>query len=51
MTGRVSSVRSAFLVAVLMIAVPTVYAQAPSEFATEPDKDMVNATSRLSKVT
>ena len=43
MTWRVSSVWSAFLFAVLMIAIPTVYAQAPSDFATEPDKDMANA--------
>jgi len=43
MTWRISLVRSAFLVAVLMTAVPTVYAQAPGEFATEPDKDMANA--------
>jgi hypothetical protein len=43
MTRRVSSVWSAFLVAVLMIAIPVVYAQAPSEFATEPDKGMANA--------
>ncbi len=35
MTTRVPSVSSAFLVAVLMAAIPTVYAQAPSDFATE----------------
>ena len=43
MTTRVPSVWSAFLVAVLMAAIPTVYAQAPSDFPTEPDKSMANA--------
>jgi len=43
MTTRVPSVWSAFLVAVLMAAIPTVYAQAPSDFPAEPDKSMANA--------
>ena len=37
MTTRVPSVWSAFLVAILMAVIPTVYAQAPSDFPTEPD--------------
>jgi hypothetical protein len=43
MTRKGSSVRSAFLVAALMAAIPTAYAQAPSDFATEPDKTMASA--------
>jgi hypothetical protein len=51
MNRRGSSVWSAFLVAALMVAIPTVYAQAPSDFATEPDKSMAMPTSRSSRAT
>jgi hypothetical protein len=51
MTRRGSSVWSAFLVAALMVAIPAVYAQAPSDFATEPDKSMANAHESFVKVT
>jgi hypothetical protein len=43
MTTKFSSVWSAFLVAALMAAVPIAYAQAPSDFASEPDKSMASA--------
>ena len=43
MTRRVSSVWSAFIVSVLMAAIPTVYAQAPGDFAGDPDKSMASA--------
>jgi hypothetical protein len=43
MTRRVSSLWSALIVAGLMAAIPTVYAQAPGDFAGEPDKSMANA--------
>ncbi len=43
MTGRVPSVGSVFLVAMLIAVIPTVHAQAPDEFAREPDKTMASA--------
>ena len=43
MISRISSVWSACIVAVLMAGIPTVYAQAPSDFAGEPDKSMASA--------
>ena len=49
MTRRVSFVRSAFIVAVLMAAVSTAHAQAPSDFAGEPDKSMASAHESFAK--
>ena len=43
MTRRISMVVSAGLVTVLMLAIQTVHAQAPKDFAGEPDKSMANA--------
>ena len=42
MTSRVSSVWSACIAALLVASIPTVCAQAPSDFAGEPDKSMAS---------
>jgi hypothetical protein len=43
MTRTVSSAWSAFLITVLVVAIATVSAQAPGDFASEPDKSMASA--------
>src|SRR5262245_59284951 len=43
MTSRVASLWSVLVVAGLMAAVPLAHAQAPSDFAGEPDKSMASA--------
>ena len=49
MIGRVSYVWSAFIVALLIAAIPTVDAQSPSDFAGEPDKTMARANDSFVK--
>jgi hypothetical protein len=43
MTKRTSPVTTALIVAVMMAATPSVYAQAPGDFTDEPDKSMASA--------